>query len=253
MFSVFFSGTCKQEPANFHRTRSTEFGCQAMIAATLDTNRFFRVSAIQSPARCVKLDLAKVENPMVDRKRAGEVTSLLRSWADGDQESLNRVIPIVYAELRGIASREMRRGARGTHLQTTVLVHEAYEKFASAGQLEFQDRRHFFAVAARAIRQIVIDNFRSGMAAKRGGGLDVDLEYQTGDLPVMEDPQKVLEFSQAIDRLIADDADLAEVLELSCFAGLSNPEIAELHQTTVRTVQRKLLRGKAWVHHLLVD
>jgi RNA polymerase sigma factor (TIGR02999 family) len=187
---------------------------------------------------------------MNDWTRAGEVTGLLRRWADGDAQSLNRVIPIVYDELRRIASRELNRGGAG-HLQTTLLVHEAYEKLVAAGQLDLDNRRHFFAVAARAMRQIVIDSYRSRMSAKRGGGLAVNLELKTGDLPEASDPQSVLELSDAIDRLVSDNPELAEVLELSCFAGLSSEEIARLHGTTVRTVQRKLLRAKTWVHHLL--
>jgi RNA polymerase sigma factor (TIGR02999 family) len=186
---------------------------------------------------------------MNDWTRAGEVTGLLRRWADGDASSLNQVIPIVYDELRRIASRELNRG--GGHLQTTMLVHEAYEKLVAAGQLDLDNRRHFFAVAARSMRQIVIDAYRSRLAAKRGGGLPVDLELKTGDLPEVSDPQSVLELSDAIDRLVNDNPDLAEILELACFAGLTNEEIAQLHGTTVRTVQRKLLRAKTWVHHLL--
>jgi RNA polymerase sigma factor (TIGR02999 family) len=207
----------------------------------------------KSMAGCAKMHVGQVERAVQDRNESGDVTRLLRSWADGDTESLNAVIPIVYEELRRIASREMSRGAPGNHLQTTVLVHEAYEKLVSASRPDLQDRRHFFAVAARAIRQIVIDTYRSAMTAKRGAGLDIDLELQTGDLPVNDSPEKVMELSQAIDRLSADNAELAEILELSCFAGLSNAEIAELHETTVRTVQRKLLRAKAWVHHLLSE
>ena len=190
---------------------------------------------------------------MEDRSTGAEVTRLLRSWADGDSKSLNAVMPMVYGELRLIASREMNRGGRGNQLQTTVLVHEAYEKLLAANRPDLRDRRHFFAVAARAIRQIVIDNYRASMAAKRGAGQKVDLELKTGDLPGNDNPEKVLELSQAINRLLTENAELAEILELSCFAGLSNPEIADLHQTTVRTVQRKLLRAKTWVHHLMAE
>jgi len=183
----------------------------------------------------------------------GEVTRLLRSWADGDRASLDAVIPIVYDELKRIASRQRRRDAMGQRLQTTLLVHEAFEKLVAANSQEFRDRRHFFAVAARAMRQIIIDGYRSRRAAKRGGGQPIDLELQTGDLIDSASPEKVLDLSQAIDRLSGENAELAEVLELSCFAGLSNEEIAELHQATVRTVQRKLVRAKAWVHHLLSE
>lgn len=186
---------------------------------------------------------------MEDWTRTGQVTRLLRSWADGDQASLNAVIPIVYDELRSIARRQL--SGRGIHhLQTTVLVHEAYEKLVTASEPAFNDRRHFFAVAARAMRQIVIDGYRSRMAAKRGGQAR-DFEVKTYDLVDQDQPEKVLQLSEAIDRMSAGNPELAEVLELSCFAGLSNDEIAELHGTTLRTVQRKLVRAKAWVHNLL--
>jgi DNA-directed RNA polymerase specialized sigma24 family protein len=91
------------------------------------------------------------------------------------------------------------------------------------------------------------------MAAKRGGGQEIGLELRSGDLADTDDPARVLQLSEAIDRLAEDNGELAELLELSAFVGLSNPEIADLHETTVRTVQRKLLRAKAWVHHLLSD
>ena len=222
-----------------------------MLSLAIDSDHLPSFPSVHGLAECAKLNWAIVEATVEAGGGSGEVTRLLRSWADGDTGSLNAVIPIVYDELRRIASREMKRGAPGVHLQTTVLVHEAYEKLVSASRPNLRDRRHFFAVAARAIRQIVIDTYRSTMAAKRGAGLEINLELRTGDLPVNDSPERVLQLSQAIDRLSSENAELAEILELSCFGGLSNHEIAELHATTLRTVQRKLLRAKAWVHHLL--
>ena len=235
-----------------------------MLTHAIECNAFQRGFTSLPISECAKLILGETEKVVTDRSTGAEVTLLLRSWADGNSESLNAVIPLVYGELRRIASREMNRGGRANHLQTTVLVHEAYEKLIAASHPDLRDRRHFFAVAARAIRQIVIDNYRAirqividnyraNMAAKRGAGQKVDLELKTGDLPSHDNPEKVLELSQAINRLLSENEELAEILELSSFAGLSNSEIAELHQTTVRTVQRKLLRAKTWVHHLMAD
>ncbi len=178
------------------------------------------------------------------------VTRLLLEYAAGDKGSLNEVIPIVYQELKGLARAQLNRSGVGNQVQTTALVHEAFEKLAGGSTQNFENRRHFFAIASRAMRQIVVDTYRNQNAAKRGGGMQA-VELETSHLVDLRNPESVLDFDQAMERLAADSSELAEVIDLSCFGGLSNDEIAELTGTTVRTVQRKLLRARAWVAHIL--
>jgi len=180
----------------------------------------------------------------------GDVTRLLMQYAEGDEQSLNEVIPIVYRELKALARAQLSRSSVRNQIQTTALVHEAFEKLAVGQSQSFNGRRHFFAIASRAMRQIVVDSYRSEQAAKRGGGA-VGVELGTSDLVDLEDPERVLLFDGAMQSLAAESGELAEIVDLSCFGGLSNPEIAELTGTTVRTVQRQLLRAKAWIAHFL--
>lgn len=178
------------------------------------------------------------------------VTLLLQRYANGDTNSLNAVIPVVYRELKSLAAVQLNRSGVRRHLQTTALVHEAYEKLTEGKSQHFNDRRHFFAIASRAMRQIVVDTYRAENAAKRGGGLKI-AELESGKLVDMSSPDRVLQFNQAIEQLAKESEDLAEVVDLSCFAGLSNTEIAEITASNVRTVQRKLTRAKAWITHLI--
>lgn len=180
----------------------------------------------------------------------GNVTRLLRSYADGSDQSLNEVIPIVYRELKSLARAQLRRSGMRERMQTTVLVHEAYEKLVMGQTQNANDRRHFFAIASRAMRQIVVDAYRAEGAVKRGGGA-VPEALHTAQLIDFDKPENVLRFDQAIHQLAAANRELAELIDLSCFAGLSNAEIAELTGATVRTVQRKLARARAWIDRLL--
>lgn len=182
----------------------------------------------------------------------GNVTRLLRAYADGSDQSLNEVIPIVYGELKSLARAQLRRSGVRERMQTTVLVHEAYEKLVLGQTQNASDRRHFFAIASRAMRQIVVDAYRAEGAAKRGGGAVAEALH-TAQLVDLDKPEDVLRFDQAMHKLAAANRELAELIDLSCFAGLSNAEIAELTGATVRTVQRKLARGRAWIDHFLDD
>ena len=182
----------------------------------------------------------------------GNVTRLLRAYADGSEQSLNEVIPIVYRELKSLARAQLRRSGVRERMQTTVLVHEAYEKLVQGQTQDANDRRHFFAIASRAMRQIVIDAYRAEGAVKRGGGVAPEA-LSTAQLIDFDRPEDVLRFDQAMQQLAAANRELAELIDLSCFAGLSNSEIANLTGATVRTVQRKLARARAWIGHFLDD
>lgn len=180
----------------------------------------------------------------------GDVTRLLKHYAEGDEQSLDHVIPIVYQELKSLARAQLGRSGVRRHMQTTVLVHEAYEKLTAGQAQSIENRRHFFAIASRTMRQIVVDAYRGQMSAKRGGGAAVD-ELGTNDLVDLNDPQRVLHLDQAMEILAAENAELVEIIDLACFGGLSNSEIAELRGNDVRTVQRQMQRAKAWISHLL--
>ena len=179
-----------------------------------------------------------------------EVTALLRRYSEGDVECLKDVISIVYGELRHIARKQLRRSVVGRQVETTALVNEAYEKLVRGKIQHLQDRRHFFAVASRAMRQIVVDMYRSAQAAKRGAGV-VSLSQTGSDLLSLEDPEQVLSVHQALEKLAEHSQDLVETLDMACFGGLSNEQIAQLSGTNVRTVQRKLKRAKSWLVHFM--
>lgn len=163
---------------------------------------------------------------------------------------MSAAIPIVYQELKRIARGQLRRSGVGQHLQTTALVHEAYVKLTAGQQQDYQSRRHFLAVASRAMRQIVVDTYRSQSAAKRGGDQEPVPLIDAG-LVDATNPDLMMRFGQAVETLAEQDASLAEVLDLACFAGLETSEIAELTESTVRTVQRKLARAKAWIDFMM--
>lgn len=181
---------------------------------------------------------------------AGQVTRLLKDYAEGDPNALSNAIPIVYQELKMLARKQLSRSQVGHHLQTTALVHEAFEKLTSGQVQHYQSRRHFFAIASRAMRQIVVDAYRAQTAAKRGGDQD-PLPLLDIDLVDTDNPALMVQFGQAMEQLAERDESLAEVLDLACFAGLGTQEIAELTDTTVRTVQRKIARAKAWIDYML--
>lgn len=176
----------------------------------------------------------------------GDVTRLLQSYAAGSLDSFNELVPIVYRELKRIAGAHLRRSGAGQGFQTTLLVHEAYEKLVGGQIQQANDRRHFFAIASRTMRQIVIDNYRAEHAVKRGSGA-VPESLATSGLVDLQAAEGLLDFERAMQKLAADNRELAEVVDLSCFGGLSNEQIAELVGESVRTIQRRLVRAQAWV------
>lgn len=180
-----------------------------------------------------------------------EVTRLLRACSDG-RSSFDELVPVVYRELKTIARAQLRRSGRATPVETTMLVHEAYEKLVKGETQRAKDRHHFYAIAARAMRHIIIDSYRAESAAKRGG-MSVPNTLLTSDLVDFDTPDSMLQFEQAMQRLSKESEELAEVVDLSCFGGLSNQEIAELTGANVRTVQRQLARAQAWIDTFLAE
>jgi RNA polymerase sigma factor (TIGR02999 family) len=186
----------------------------------------------------------------------GEVTRLLAAWSQGDRAALERLVPLVYEELRRLAARALRGEAPGHTLQTTALVHEAYMKLVAvpadgSARGEWRNRQQFFAVAAQAMRRILVDHARERHAQKRGGGArPLELDEAAAMLPVHRDAD-VLAVDAALDALAAVDPPLARVVELKFFGGLSLDEIAALLEVSPSTAWREWNAAKAWLQREL--
>lgn len=176
-----------------------------------------------------------------------EVTRLLEAARGGDARALDELYPLVYQELRGVAHRALGGGRPGDTLDTTALVHEAYLKLHGASAFQPQDRRHFFAVAARAMRQIVVDHARSRAAQKRGGAYQrVDLDAAT--ISADDSGAALLALEEALRKLGDLNGRLAQVVELRFFGGLSVEETAEVLEVDPRTVKRDWRKARAVLH-----
>ncbi len=162
-----------------------------------------------------------------------------------------QVVPLVYGELHRLASLHMRRERGGHTLQPTALVHEAYARLAGS-DLTLQDRRHFFAVASRAMRRILVDHARSRGSLKRGAGASHVTLDEAMAAPETS-PEEVLELNDALERLAGNDERKARVVELHYFGGLSYDEIAEVEEISAATVDRDLRFAKAWLQAALRD
>jgi len=181
---------------------------------------------------------------------SGEITRLLVSIREGDPGALNALLPLVYAELRAMAHRVGGPGRADTTLNTTALVHEAYLKLHDQASLTLQDRKHFFSVAAMAIRQIVIDQARKRSARKRGGNLRrVDLD--AAELSAEDGAEEILALDEALSRLSELDARMARVVELRFYGGLSVEEAAEVLDVDPRTVKRDWRKARAILYAAL--
>ena len=176
------------------------------------------------------------------------VTQLLQQWSHGDDVALAELTPLVYEELRRLAHHQM-AGQRSDHtLQTTALVNEAYLRLADQTNPNWQERAHFFAVAARAMRQIVVDYARSYQSQKRGGGA-LKIELDEAALVSPGEAKEIVELHEALEGLAALDSRKAEVVELKYFGGLNYDEIAEVLKVSKITVRREFAR--AWLHREL--
>ena len=181
---------------------------------------------------------------------SGEVTRLLQAYREGDREAYDRLFPIVYEDLRRIARAHLRRQRSGHTLGTTGIVHEAYLKLVEPASAGFQDRNHFLAVAARAMRQVIISYARRHAAGKRGGG-ERALPLEERDIPVQSQAEAILDVDRALARLEEFEPRLARVVECRFFAGLDEEETAAALGISTRTVQRDWMRARAWLREEL--
>jgi RNA polymerase sigma-70 factor, ECF subfamily len=176
-----------------------------------------------------------------------EVTQLLADWSQGDRAALEKLTPLVYEELRRLAHRYM-EGQRPDHtLQTTALVNEAYLRFADQKRANFTNRSHFFAVAAKAMRQILVDHAKAAERQKRGGGA-AKVQLEEAALISPAQPREILELNDALERLAMLDSRKADVVELRYFGGLKQGEIAEVLKISTITVRRDWVFAKAWLY-----
>ncbi|MBV8892327.1 MAG: sigma-70 family RNA polymerase sigma factor [Acidobacteria bacterium] len=175
-----------------------------------------------------------------------ELTRLLHDWRAGDKEAANRLMELVYGELHQIASREMRREHGAHTLQTTALVHEVYLRLGRGSTIDWKDRSHFFAVAARQLRRVLVDHARRSRAEKRGGGA-TKLSLLDLDAPTVMIDDGLLALHEALERLEALDARAAKVIELRFFGGLSEAETAEALDISLATLKRDWDFARTWL------
>ncbi|HEY7820231.1 MAG TPA: sigma-70 family RNA polymerase sigma factor [Vicinamibacteria bacterium] len=177
----------------------------------------------------------------------GDITQLLQAYAGGDRGAFDELLPMIYDELRRIARQQLRRTNRGATLDTNGLVHEAYLKLAGQKGIRVEDRGHFLAIAARAMRQIIVSRARARLATKRGGGAyPVTLDEGR----IASDDREVsflLDVDRVLEELRVRDERLARTVECRFFAGLSEEETAEALGVSLRTAQRNWMRARAWI------
>lgn len=178
-----------------------------------------------------------------------EVTRLLVSWSSGNKPALDQLVPLVYKELRRLASAYLRRERSGHTLHTTDLVHEAYLRLIDQTQIESHNRAHFFAIASNLMRQVLVDHAVRRGAAKRGGANRVTLEdaVALGGLPQID----ILALDLALNRLAQLDARQSRIVEMRFFGGLKVDEIAALLEVSASTVKREWRTAKAVLHNEL--
>ena len=178
----------------------------------------------------------------------GQITGLLKAWKSGDPAAQEQLIPLVYNELRQLASRSRRNGASSETLRTTALIHEAYLRLVQIGDIEWNDRVHFFAVSAQLMRRILVDSARARNAEKRGGQAapsDIDLD----EIASLDSNRttELLALDEAMHRLHIQDSRRCRIVELRVFAGLTVEETADILAVSPQTVMRDWKLAKAWL------
>jgi len=190
---------------------------------------------------------------MPDPSRAHNVTELLLSWGQGDTAALDRLVPLVYDDLRRVARGHLRRERPGHSLQATALVHEVFLRLVDVDRMTLKSRTHFFALSARLMRQILVDHARRQRAGKRGGGVTVIglEEAAAAAASTSTSSVDVLALDEALDALSSFDVRQCRVVELRFFAGLNIPETADALGVSTATVEREWVMAKAWLHQRL--
>lgn len=175
-----------------------------------------------------------------------QVTQLLTAWSDGDQAARDKLVPLVYEELHRLAHRYMKRESPGHTLQTSALVNEAFVRLVDQKNVRWQNRAHFFGIAAQMMRRILVDYARSRNYAKRGGGA-AQISLDEGLIVSDERSAEVVNVHEALERLAEFDARKSQIVELRFFGGLSIDETAEVLSVSPGTVMRDWTLAKAWL------
>jgi RNA polymerase sigma factor (TIGR02999 family) len=181
---------------------------------------------------------------------ATSVTQLLRDWSAGDQSALERLMPLVYDELRRLARSHLRHEQQQLSLQPTALVHEAYLRLADQPQTSWENRAQFFGLAARLMRNILVDHARARQAEKRGGG-ELQVSLSAADQVGQQPEVALLELDEALQRLAALNPQHSRIIELRFFGGLTIPETAEVLGLSHATVERHWQFARAWLRYEL--
>ena len=175
-----------------------------------------------------------------------QVTVLLRKWSEGDASALEQLTPLVYDELHRLAHQHMRRESAGHVLQTSALINEAYLRLVDQPRIQWESRAHFFGVAARLMRRILVDDARKRNSAKRGGSL-IQVPLDEVDNLAQQQAANVVAVDEALQRLEAIDARQSQIVELRFFGGLSIEETASLLKVSPGTVMRDWTFARAWL------
>lgn len=178
-----------------------------------------------------------------------DVTGLLRELAEGQPDALDRLVPLVYEEMRRIAHGQLRRERVGHTLETTALVHETYLKLVGVRHVDWQDRAHFFSMAGRVMRRVLVDYARARNRVKRGGGVETVVLSEV-EAPMIS-PDKFLELDEALTRLETLSPRQCRVVECRCFAGLTVEETARTLDASTATVKRDWAFARAWLNREL--
>jgi RNA polymerase sigma-70 factor (ECF subfamily) len=178
---------------------------------------------------------------------SANVTELLIGWSNGDKDALDALMPVVYNELHRQASRYLRRERVGHTLQTTALIHEAYLRLIDQRSVHWQNRAHFYGIAAQLMRRILVDHARTKKRAKRGGS-NVRVSLSDATLKSPGQNLDIVALDEALERLAAIDAQQSRIVELRFFSGLTVEETAEVLSISPATVKRDWSMAKAWLH-----
>jgi RNA polymerase sigma factor (TIGR02999 family) len=176
-----------------------------------------------------------------------EITELLSAWSNGDQKALDKLIPLVYEELHRLAARYMRRENPGHTLQTSALVNEAYIKLIGQKNVRWQNRAHFFGIAAQLMRRILVDHARTHGALKRGAGAS-RLPLDETAIVALDRSTDFILIDDALRNLALIDPSKSRIVEMRFFGGLTTEEIAEVEKVSPSTIEREWRKAKAWLY-----
>ncbi|MEE8524467.1 MAG: sigma-70 family RNA polymerase sigma factor [Thermoanaerobaculia bacterium] len=185
-------------------------------------------------------------------KASPEITELLIAWSQGEEQAIDRLAPLVHDRLRRLAASFMNRERPDHTLQTQALVNEAYLRLIDQNQVSWRDRAHFFAIAGRMMRRILVDHARGLGYAKRGGEAQRIAAEELEDMPA-DRPPELVALDEALDTLAGKDPQLARLVELRYFGGLNREEIAEVLGISGATVTRRWRMARAWLYRYLVQ